>query len=70
MKTSSTKNDVPRQLDNAELPGKCTVCHYNLPLEEVAMAGYIGILVVRLCETCFTGLYMVFSGIIEDNKKK
>ena len=64
-----SNTDEPRHLNDDEVPGKCTICHYELPYDEVALAGYVGILVVRLCETCFAGLYKVFSSIIEINNQ-
>ena len=70
MKMQSISNtDEPRHLNDDEVPGKCTICQYQLPYDEVALAGYVGISVVRLCETCFAGLYTVFSSIIEINQQ-
>lgn len=65
---SSTENDEPRQLEIAEMPGKCTVCHDNLTLEEVALAGYVGMFVMRLCVNCFTATYAMFHHIIQEQE--
>ncbi len=63
-----TQSIDERPLNEKDIAGRCTICNYECTAEEVALAAYIGMFLVRFCETCYVPMYALFTKLLEDDK--
>lgn len=49
---------------------ECSICDWELEEDEIAIAGYFGIIPVALCDTCFTCMLDMAEQVLDINKEE